>query len=61
MTESDVGTRVVGFVHRLLAIDDEWTQAGERGFTWWPAAFAQRVWADPPYDHDGTTLARVHV
>jgi hypothetical protein len=61
MTENDVGMRVVGFVHRLLEIDKGWTRYGERGFTWWPAAFAQQVWAEPPYEDDGTTLRRLHV
>lgn len=31
---------MVGFVHRLLEIDEGWTRHVERGFTWSPAALA---------------------
>jgi len=61
MSKSDVGVRLVRYVHRLLQIDAEWTEPRERGFTWWPSTFAQKVWAEPPYEDRGITLARVHV
>jgi hypothetical protein len=61
MPKADVGLRVIEFVHRLLQIDAEWTEARERGFTWWPGTFSQTVWAEPPYEDDGIILSRVHV
>jgi hypothetical protein len=61
MSAADVGARVVTFLRGHLGIDDEWSVAEDRGFTWWGGPLAQRVWADPCFDDDGITLSRVHV
>jgi hypothetical protein len=61
MPVSDVGKRVVEFIRQRLQVDPEWYHPRDRGFSWWPGALAQHVWAEPPYEDDGITLARIHV
>jgi len=52
---------VVEAVRRQLQVDAEWLAPVDRGFHWWPAAFKQTVWAEPPFRDDGFVLSRVHV
>jgi hypothetical protein len=56
----DVGLELVNHVYDLMQIDSKWTVWGPRGFTWWGWHFAQRVWAEPPFQDDGFSLSRVH-
>ena len=43
----------IAFLHRLLMIDEEWTQWHDDGFTWWGHTFAQRYRWVGPIDVDG--------
>ena len=57
---SDPGIKAVGKIFRNLKIDTEWSQVFERGFVWWGHHFAQRVWADEPFEEDGLHISKVH-
>jgi hypothetical protein len=58
---TDLGLDVVRFVHQMLRIDPEWSVWSDRGFTWWAGPLAQHVWAEPCFEDDGFTLARIRV
>ena len=57
---SDPGIKAVGKIFRDLNIDTEWSQVFERGFVWWGHHYAQRVWADEPFEEDGLHISKVH-
>ena len=56
---SDPGIKAVGKIFRDLKIDTEWSQVFERGFVWWGHHFAQKVWADEPFEEDGLLISKV--
>lgn len=53
--------RVIDFVYDRLQIDEAWSARGVGAFTWWAGELAQRVWAGPPRDVEGTTVTTVHI
>jgi hypothetical protein len=58
---TDVGLDVVRFVYQMMQIEAEWAVWSDRGFTWWASSLAQHVWAEPCFEEEGFTVARVHV
>ena len=46
------GWDAIRFVHRLLMIDEPWTQWHDDGFTWWAHELAQRYRWEGPIDID---------
>jgi hypothetical protein len=56
----DVGISAVEHVFKKMGIDREWSVREPRGFTWWGANLAQRVWAEPVRESLGDQLAYVH-
>ena len=58
--KEDLGTQLVAHVHDSLKIPDDYTVDEGRGFAWWAADYAQRVWCDLGNFHNATTLYRVH-
>jgi hypothetical protein len=58
---TDIGLDVVRFVYQMMQIDDEWAVWSDRGFTWWASSLTQHVWAEPCFEEEGFTVARVHV
>lgn len=59
-TQDDVGPQVIDFLFSSMKIDEEWGIRESRGFTWWGHLLAQRVWADPPRNRNGTPVVRLH-
>src|SRR6516225_1602679 len=57
---SDVGLEVVRGVYRLMNIDPQWSDWFDRGFVWWGHRLAQYVWAEPCFEDEGITVARLH-
>jgi hypothetical protein len=51
---------MVGEVHDLLRLNDQWLVGDQLGFTWWADDFAQRVWSDVGVFHHATTVYRLH-
>lgn len=47
------GWDTIRFVHRLLLIDEPWTEWHDDGFTWWAHELAQRFRWEGPIDVDG--------
>ena len=47
------GWDALRFVHRLLMIDEPWTEWHDDGFTWWAHELAQRYRWEGPIDVDG--------
>jgi hypothetical protein len=47
------GWDALRFVHRLLMIDEPWTEWHDDGFTWWAHDLAQRYRWEGPSDVDG--------
>ena len=47
------GWDAIRFAHRLLMIDEPWTQWHDDGFTWWAHELAQRYRWEGPIDIDG--------
>ena len=47
------GRDALRFVHRLLMIDEPWTEWHDDGFTWWAHELAQRFRWEGPIDLDG--------
>lgn len=47
------GWDALRFVHRLLMIDEPWTEWHDDGFTWWGHELAQRYRWEGPIDIDG--------
>lgn len=58
---SDLGLALVGDVHDLLHVEDAWRIDEPRGFQWWPADFAQHIWADMGLYHHEQAVYRMHV
>jgi hypothetical protein len=59
-THSDPGLGMVRRLYESAQIDPQWSLVTERGFTWWGHHYAQRIWADEPYEMKGLRLTRVH-
>jgi len=57
---SDLGLEVVAHIHDCLRVSDHWRTDQDRGFTWWPGDFAQRVWAEPGVFHHAATEYAIH-
>jgi hypothetical protein len=55
-----LGMNVVKHVFERMMIDEEWSTWDIRGFTWWGADLAQRVWTDAPEEDEGHTIWRLH-
>ena len=54
--EGHTGWDAIRFVHRLLMIDEPWTEWHDDGFTWWAHDLAQRYrWEGPIVIDDLTT------
>lgn len=47
-------------VYQVLRIADHWTTERDRGFLWWPSAYAQTIYSDLPNFHTDSALYRVH-
>lgn len=58
--KTDAGVQTIGKIYRDMNIDAEWSQISERGFTWWGHHYAQRIWADEPFDGGGILISRVN-
>lgn len=52
----DPGLEVVEHIRQAFEPGVEWSASGPRGFTWWPAAFAQRIESD-----DAQVMGQVEV
>lgn len=57
---TDPGIKTVGKLYRDMQIDTEWSLLSERGFTWWGQHYAQRIWADEPFESQGLLVTRVN-
>jgi hypothetical protein len=57
----DVGLRVINDLFRSLNIDRRWFHTVERGFRWWPGPLAQTCWAEPCFEDEGLSIARIHI
>jgi hypothetical protein len=57
---SDAGVQTVGKIYRDMKIDTEWSLVSGRGFTWWGHHYAQRIWADRPFEDGGVLITRVN-
>ncbi len=60
IAHQDAALRALADTRQMLQIDDRWTVAESRGFTWWAGALSQRLWAEPTVDDAGTVVARAH-
>jgi len=58
--KDDLGTQLVAHVHESLRIPADYTVDEGRGFVWWAADYAQRVWSDLGNFHNAATLYRIH-
>jgi hypothetical protein len=58
---TDPGLEAVVSIFHSLSIDDEWSTWEDRGFTWWPHQYAQRVWSEPGFDDDGILVYRIRI
>ena len=48
MTEHErLGQEVLGYLHKTMLIDEQWTIREPLGFTWWLHSLPQRVWVEP--------------
>jgi len=57
---SDQGIQLVQKIYKDMNIDEEWSIADEKGFTWWGHQYAQRVWVDQPIDSDEFLVTKVN-
>ena len=44
----------------MLRIPDHWSTDRDRGFIWWPSAYAQTIYSDMPNFHTDSALYRIH-
>ena len=59
---TDPGIVAVESLFRDLMIDEEWSIATDKGFTWWAYRLAQHVVASPCFEGpDGATASRLNV
>jgi hypothetical protein len=58
---SDIGLRVINDLARSLVSDRRWLSTVERGFRWWPGPLAQTCWAEPGFEDQGLSIARIHL
>lgn len=57
---NSLGVQFVRKLYKVLNINEEWSLADDRGFTWWGGHhFAQRIWAGQPIDDDGFLVTKV--
>ena len=61
MLPTDPGLEAVVSIFKSLSIDDEWSTWDDRGFTWWPHEYAQRVWSEAAFDDDGVVVYRIRI
>lgn len=59
--KADVGIQTIQEIYNSMQIDDEWSTATERGFSWWANQFKQTIWADQPVEDDSLAISRIHV
>src|SRR5579862_3736066 len=59
-SKEDLGTQIVAHVHESLRIPTDYTVDQGRGFEWWAADYAQRIWSDLGNFHNANTLYRLH-
>ena len=52
---------VLTFLTQRMQFEAEWAVQRADGFTWWPSALAQRVWAAPARDFHGVELTTLHI
>jgi hypothetical protein len=57
----DPGLAVVAHLLNQMQIDPEWSVRRARGFTWWGARLAQRVWASKSEQRCGDSVWQVHI
>ena len=57
----DPGLAVVAHLFDQMQIDPKWAVRRERGFTWWGARLAQRVWASASEQRCGDSVWQVHI
>jgi len=57
----DPGLAVVAHLFDQMQIDPAWSVRRERGFTWWGARLAQRVWASASEQRCGASVWQVHI
>jgi hypothetical protein len=55
-----LGDKVLDYLFKMLAIDQEWSLRDRIGFTWWPHRLPQRVWFEPLSTEDGSPYVRIH-
>jgi len=58
--DTDAGITAVRKIFQVLKIDKEWSLISERGFTWWGHRYAQRVWAEEPFEGGGIPIIRIN-
>lgn len=56
----DPGFEMVRAQYTRLKIDPEWLVVTGNGFTWWGHNYAQRIWADDPFESEGVLVTRVY-
>ena len=56
----ELGDKVLEYLFKTLAIDQEWSLRDKTGFTWWPHRLPQRVWFEPLRTEDGSAYIRIH-
>ncbi len=52
---------VLTFLTQRMQFEAEWAVQTADSFTWWPASLAQRVWAAPAREFQGTELTTLHI
>ena len=57
---TDAGIIAVRKIYKVLKIDKEWSVISGRGFTWWGHRYAQRVWADEPFEGSGIPIIKIN-
>jgi hypothetical protein len=58
---ADIGLQVINDLARALITDRRWLHTVERGFRWWPGRLAQMCWAEPCFEDEGLSIARIHI
>ena len=52
---------VLTFLTQRMQFEAEWAVQTADSFTWWPSSLAQRVWAAPAREFQGTELTTLHI
>lgn len=58
---NNIGKHITEELFSRSRIDSDWSVQRENGFTWWAGELSQTVSADPPAEHNGHQLTRVHL